>query len=206
MSDTASEATQADATDAPVLPPAGETTPVPAPEPAPITSPVDQEPESEDDLPITLRAARELRREHQQLRRDIDAAHAAREAAERRLSEIEPLAGQVETLRTTLKDAQVRAEVLSVAPTLNFANPDDALLFIRDAITTGPDGTTNIRPLLEELATAKPYLLNTPRSIASGAVTNVVRRSDPASVLDLDGLSPAEAARQLARLAGKNAR
>lgn len=204
MTDTATETTPADVSDATPAPPVGE---APAPVIAePTPSPAPQQPEDDEDLPITLRAARELRREHQQLRRDIDAAHAARETAEKRLAEVEPLVGRLGELQGRLRETQVRADVASVAPTLGFANPDDALLFIRDRIEVAEDGSTNARALLESLAAEKPYLLNTPRSIATGAVTNVARQSEPSSVLELDGLDPVTTARHLARLAATNLR
>lgn len=205
MEDTTTAQPQAGSTDA-AQPQAGaatlapETTPAPAVEApeAPITS-TSQLVEDED-APITLRAARELRREHQQLRRDLEAAHAAREAAAAKLTELEPFTVRVKELEEALADAVIRGEVAKTAPSLGFADTEDALLFIQDEIEVKEDGTTNVGDLLSALAKSKPYLVNTPRSIASGAVTNTPRAIEPNSVNELDGLSKSEIFENLQRM------
>lgn len=168
--------------------------------PAPTAS--EGEPEDEN-APISLRRARELNREHQQLRREIEAAHAAREAAIAKVTELEPFSAKVSELEAKLRDVVVRNEVLKHAPSLGFVDADDALLFIKDGIAVDEKGETNVASLLAELAAKKPHLLNAPRSFATGAVTNPERVIEPQTVADLEGRSPSEVLAALARLKGK---
>jgi hypothetical protein len=168
--------------------------------PAPTAS--EGEPEDEN-APISLRRARELNREHQQLRREIEAAHAAREAAIAKVTELEPFSAKVSELEVKLRDVAVRNEVLKHAPSLGFVDADDALLFIKDGIEFGENGETNVSSLLTDLAAKKPHLLNAPRSFATGAVTNPERVIEPQTVADLEGRSPSEVLAALARLKGK---
>ncbi|CAB4173340.1 hypothetical protein UFOVP1476_48 [uncultured Caudovirales phage] len=160
------------------------------------------EPEDEN-APISLRRARELNREHQQLRRDIEAAHAAREIAIAKVTELEPFSAKVSELEAKLRDVVVRNEVLKHAPSLGFVDADDALLFIKDGIEVNEAGETNVSLLLADLATKKPHLLNAPRSFATGAITNPERVMEPQTVADLEGRSPSEVLAALQRLKGK---
>jgi hypothetical protein len=168
--------------------------------PAPTAS--EGEPEDEN-APISLRRARELNREHQQLRREIEAAHAAREAAIAKVTELEPFSAKVSELEAKLRDVVVRNEVLKHAPSLGFVDADDALLFIKDGIAVDEKGETNVASLLADLAAKKPHLLSAPRSFATGAVTNPERVIEPQTVADLEGRSPSEVLAALARLKGK---
>lgn len=189
-------------------PPAGaaESEPATEPEqPATVSAPVAEAPVAEDDenAPISRARARELNREHQQLRREIEAAHAAREAAEQKLAEALSIAEKATSLEDQLRVERVRGAVLSQAPSLGFMNAEDALLFIRDKVVVDEIGGSNARELLSDLAKEKPYLVNTPRSMAAGAVTNPGRVSEPNSVAELDGLSPSEVIRHLSRMSGR---
>ena len=147
--------------------------------------------------------ARELNREHQQLRRDIEAAHAAREVAIAKVTELEPFSAKVSELEAKLRDVVVRNEILKHAPSLGFVDADDALLFIKDGIEVNEAGETNVSLLLADLATKKPHLLNAPRSFATGAITNPERVMEPQTVADLEGRSPSEVLAALQRLKNK---
>lgn len=161
------------------------------------------EAEADDQILISLAKAKELRREHQQLRRDIEAAHTAREAAEAKVTEIEANAARVEELERALGEALIKAEVVKTAPALGFVNPDDALLFVEDKIEIAEDGSSNIEELLKALAAERPYLLGTPRMVGVAAVTNPARSVEPQSVDELEGLSPSAMVAALAKLTGR---
>ena len=156
-----------------------------------------------DETPISLAKARELRREHQQLRRDLEAAHTARELAEKKAQDIAAQAARVVELEAALGEAMIRGEVAKTAPAIGFVNADDALLFIEDKVEVAEDGSTNIEVLLKALAEERPYLVSTPRVVATGAVTNPARTIEPQSVDDLEGLSPSAVVSALAKLTGR---
>jgi hypothetical protein len=180
-----------------------------APQTAVVNAPVPSEDvaaavEAEaDDTPISLAKARELRREHQQLRRDLEAAHTAREVAEKRAQDTTAQAARVSELEAALGEAVIRGEVAKTAPALGFVNADDALLFIENKVEVAEDGSTNIMALLTALAEDRPYLVSTPRTVATGAVTNPARSIEPQSVGDLEGMSPSAVVSALAKLTGR---
>ena len=180
-----------------------------APQTAVVNAPVPSEDvaaavEAEaDDTPISLAKARELRREHQQLRRDLEAAHTARELAEKKAQDTTAQAARVTELEAALGEAVIRGEVAKTAPALGFVNADDALLFIENKVEVAEDGSTNIVALLNALAEERPYLVSTPRVVATGAVTNPARSIEPQSVGDLEGLSPSAVVSALAKLTGR---